>query len=169
MKRQIIDHTATTTARPSFVFDRLIDPPTWPAWSGHDRGRVLTEADVPGGVGEVREFRIRRLVNVERVVESSRPRRFSYVLESGLPLRDYRADVDIEPVAGGTRIRWHSEFVGANRLMGAIYRRGLGRFIAKIVQSLADQAATDQAAAERTASEPTAADASSTEATVDHQ
>jgi hypothetical protein len=170
MKRQIIDHTAVTTASPTFVFDRLIDPPSWPQWSGHASGQVLTEADVPGGVGEVREFRIKRLVNVERVVESARPRRFSYVLESGLPLRDYRADVDIEPVAGGTRIRWHSEFSGANRLMGAVYRRGLGRFIAKLVRSLADQAAADQAAAAAHGSDDDASDDdASTEAALDHQ
>jgi hypothetical protein len=148
MKRQIIDQTAVTTASPAVVFDRLIDPPSWPEWSGHISGAVLTEADVPGGVGEVREFRTRRLTNVERVVESARPRRFSYVLESGLPLRDYRADVDIEPVAGGSRIRWHSEFYGSNRLMGAVYKRGLAKFLATMVQSLADQAAADQAAAD---------------------
>jgi hypothetical protein len=137
MKRQVIEKTATSTASPSAVFARLIDAASWPEWSGHRSGRVLTAVDSPGGVGEVREFRIGRKVNVERVVESNGPRRFSYVLVSGLPLRDYRADVDIEPIAGGTRITWHSEFYGSNALTGMIYRKGLGRFIAKIVQSLA--------------------------------
>ena len=35
----------------------------------------------------------------------------SFELErGGLPVRDYRADVDLEPNAEGTRIRWHVSF-----------------------------------------------------------
>src|SRR5262249_22541305 len=74
MRRQIIAHTAVTQAPPDVVFDRLLDATTWPEWSGHFSGKVLTAVDTPGGVGEVREFRIGRKVSVERVVESVRPR-----------------------------------------------------------------------------------------------
>jgi polyketide cyclase/dehydrase/lipid transport protein len=150
MKRQIIDHTAITTAKPDAVFDRLLETTTWPEWSGHFSGKVLESAATPGAVGELREFRIGKKVSVERVVESTRPRRFSYVLVSGLPIHDYRADVDIEPVAGGTRIRWHSEFYGDKPLYGPLVQKGLGRFIKKIVRSLAEQCDEDVSGAAST-------------------
>ena len=46
----------------------------------------------------------------EQVVELIPGRRLSYVLLSGFPFHDYRADVDLEPVEGGTLIHWRSRF-----------------------------------------------------------
>jgi len=59
------------------------------------------------------------------------------VLLSGLPLRDYRADVDLTPTDGGTDIRWHSTFHPKVPGTGWIYRRALTRFIGDMVRGLA--------------------------------
>ena len=81
-------------------------------------------------------------MSVEQIVELVADRRFSYVLISGLPLRDYRADVDLTPTDdGGTAIRWHATFSGRLPGVGAFYQKVLGRFVAKVAQGLAERAA----------------------------
>ena len=72
-------------------------------------------------------------------------RAFSYVLEAGLPLRDYRAAVTLTPGDGGTRIAWRSTFRPKVPGTGWIYRRALGTFIGRTVEGLA--AAADPASA----------------------
>ena len=62
---------------------------------------------------------------------------FSYVLEQGLPLRDYRAVVTLTAVGGGTRISWHSTFRPKVPGTGWLYRRELGKFIRQTVEGLA--------------------------------
>ncbi len=53
----------------------------------------------------------RRLTSLrEEIVERVPERRLSYMLLSGLAIRDYRADVDLRPTADGTEIRWHTTF-----------------------------------------------------------
>jgi hypothetical protein len=57
------------------------------------------------------------------VVEIVPGRRLSYILLSGLPLEDYRADVDlIAAPAGGTTIRWRSRFRPKHRALGWFWR-----------------------------------------------
>ena len=64
-------------------------------------------------------------------------------LLEGLPLKGYRADVDLEPADGGTWIRWHSTFDGKHQGTGWIYRLALRRFIRACVRGLADAAASN--------------------------
>ena len=48
----------------------------------------------------------------ERVTERAPGQRFAYVLEAGLPLRDYTAVVTLSPDhGGGTTINWRSTFL----------------------------------------------------------
>ena len=81
------------------------------------------------------------------MVESRPGEVFSYVLESGLAVRDYRAVVMLGPTAdGGTSIRWRSTFRAKVPGTGWIYRRQLGAFIGDTVAGLAAAAdATRQA------------------------
>ena len=63
---------------------------------------------------------------------------FAYVLEKGLPLRDYKAVVTLTPAAGGgTAINWHSTFRAKVPGTGWLYRRELGRFIRRTTEGLA--------------------------------
>jgi hypothetical protein len=50
------------------------------------------------------------VISHEEIVELVSARRFSYRLLSGLAIRGYRADIDLEPTEEGTVIRWHSSF-----------------------------------------------------------
>jgi hypothetical protein len=56
-------------------------------------------------VGAIRVFITKVSRAREEIVELIPDRRLSYVLLSGYPFRDYRADVDLEPTGdGGTVI-----------------------------------------------------------------
>ncbi|MEQ4305156.1 SRPBCC family protein [Plantactinospora sp. B6F1] len=142
MARKEIDVRVHTTAGPAVVYALLVDGAGWPTWS--PLGSFELErpgADEPEGVGAIRVFRTGRVTSRERVVERVPDRRFSYELLSGLPLRDYRADVDLTPERGGTSIRWHSTFSARVPGTGWLYRLALGRFIGKVAAGLATHAA----------------------------
>ena len=68
------------------------------------------------------------------------PRRLEYELVSGLPIRDYRAEVTLTPSAGGTEIRWHSRFNAKLPGSGGLARRALQRFIEQTAEGLAREA-----------------------------
>jgi len=121
---------------------------SWPEFSPLGSFELEREGDSEReGVGAVRRFRTGRIRTRERIVEIVPDRRLSYVLESGMAIRDYRADVDLTPLAdGGTEIRWHSSFRAKFPATGWIYRRALTRFVTELVHGLAARAAEDSAA-----------------------
>ena len=85
---------------------------------GRDRRCERDGVPAPDGVGALRRFRRGRRVHTEEVVAFDAPRRLAYEVREGLPVRDYHAEVTLEPVGGGTRIRWVSDFDGANPIGG---------------------------------------------------
>jgi len=142
MAQQVIDRTAATTADPSAVFALLADGSTWPEWSPLGSFELIEPGDgTPEGLGAVRLFTTGRIESRERVVERRAGEVFAYVLEAGLPLRDYRAVVTITPTDAGTSISWRSTFHAKVPGTGWLYRRQLGNFIGRTVDGLAAAAA----------------------------
>jgi hypothetical protein len=137
---QRIETIARSSADAATVYSLLIDGKTWPTWSPLDSFEL--ESTPPEGLGSIRVFRTGRTVSREEVVELVPNRRFSYALLSGLPLRNYRADIDLTPVEGGTVIRWRSSFTPKVPGTGWIYRWALNRFIQRCVDGLAAHATT---------------------------
>lgn len=134
MGRQHIDVKVRSSADPESVYQLLADAATWPTWSP-----IGSYAEDPK-TGH-RLFTTGRITSRERVVEANRGRRFSYELVSGLAIRDYRADVDLDPVdGGGTSIRWHSSFRPKVAGTGWLYRRTLQRYIERCARGLAEYA-----------------------------
>jgi hypothetical protein len=148
-----IDVRAHSAASADEVYALLAAGTTWPTWSPIDsfelerpgeRGGQDGDGDASReGLQAIRVFRTGRLVSRERIVELVPGRRLSYALLSGLPLRDYRADVDLTPDADGTAIRWHSRFRAKVPGTGWLYRRGLRRFIQRCADGLAAYAAAE--------------------------
>jgi hypothetical protein len=138
MARQRIEHTAVTAADPAIVYALLRDGSTWTGWAPID-GYALVRpgTDEREGVGAVRELRSGRITGRDEIVELVPDRRFAYAHTSSLPVRDYRGDVDLEPVAGGTRIRWTVGFEPKLPGTGPLVRRALDGFVAKVVAGLA--------------------------------
>jgi hypothetical protein len=153
MARQRIEHEATTTADPATVYALLRDGATWPTWAPIDSFELERPgADEPEGLGAVRVLRSGRVTGRDTIAELVPDRRFSYTHVSSLPVRDYRGDVDLEPVAEGTRIRWVSAFDPKIPGTGRIMRRALDGFVAKLASGLAEHAAAQpKADASRTA------------------
>ena len=143
MGSQVIDKRATTSAGADVVYGLLRDGSTWPEWSPIDSFELeRAAADEPEGVGAIRVFRTGRYTMREEIVELVPERRFSYALLSGLPIRDYRVDVDLEPAEEGTVIRWHASFTSKLPGMGWLIRRRLAGVTERFVKGLADRAAT---------------------------
>ena len=138
MAQQVIDHTVSTTGDPAAVFGLLADGSTWPQWSPLGSFELLGPGDgLPEGVGAVRLFTTGRHRSRERVVERRPCEVFSYVLEKGLAVRDYRAVITLTPASGGTAIRWRSTFRAKVPGTGWLYRWQLGKFIGETVAGLA--------------------------------
>ena len=131
MGSQRIEHRATTAADPATVYALLRDGAGWPGWSPIDSFELERPgAGEPEGVGAVRLFRGGGVTGRDTIVELVADRRFSYTHTSNLPVRNYRPDVDLEPVAEGTAIRWVSTFdpeVARHRLADAPRARRLHR------------------------------------------
>lgn len=138
MGEQRISAKAWTAATPAEVYRLLRSGATWPVWSPIDSFEL--EAEGPDGgesLGALRVFRTGRAKSREEIVELQPDARFSYALLSGLPLRGYRADVDLTPEDGGTAIHWHSTFHAKLPGTGGIFRRFLGTFLQRCVDGLA--------------------------------
>ncbi len=144
MRVQKIDVKAVSAAPPGAVYALLRDGATWPTWSPIGSFSLDREGeDEREGLGAIRIFRTGRTRSCERIVELVPDRRFSYALLSGLPIRDYRADVDLEPGGEGTTIRWHSTFRAKVPGTGWLYRLVLTNFIARTARGLAEHAAAN--------------------------
>jgi|1185.fasta_scaffold192462_2 hypothetical protein len=149
MARQRIEYTAVTAADPATVYAVLREGSTWPAWAPIDSFALARPgADEPEGVGAIRELRSGRVTGRDEIVPD---RRLSYAHTSSLPVRDYRGDVDLEPVAGGTRIRWAVAFDPKIPGTGRLVRRALDGFVAKLAEGLARHAAEAEATDRRQA------------------
>jgi len=132
-----IDVEASSSAAPERVWALLADVGSWPTWAPFDDAQVESGQ----GVGEIRRFRSGRVTSRERVVALEPPRRFAYEFLSGLPIRDYQAEVTLAPTAeAGTAIRWRSSFRAKIPGTGWVLRRNLTKFIAKTAEGLAREA-----------------------------
>jgi hypothetical protein len=66
----------------------------------------------------------------------------AYTVIGGIPVRNYRADITLEPAPGGTRIRWAASW--DRTLAGRLVHRSLRRVYPQIVADLT--AAAEKAA-----------------------
>jgi hypothetical protein len=144
MRRYQVDRTERTSAAPSVVYALLRDGSTWPQWSELDSFELEKEGEgEPEGVGAVRIFRNGRVTGRDEVLAFTEDRAFSYAHVKGLPVRDYRGEVDLSPAdGGGTAIRWRVSFAPKVPGTGRLLRRRLDQFIGRLARDLARHAAT---------------------------
>ena len=103
---------AKSRAAPGAVFSLLKNIDTWPRWSMFKSAELVQRGqDEPYGVGSIRILSTSVTHAREQVVELIPDQQLSYVLLSGLPLRNSRADVRLTSPGGeGTRIDWAASF-----------------------------------------------------------
>jgi len=126
-----------TTAAPDAVWALLDDVGSWSTWGAWEVSELVAPPG-PDGLGAVRRLQSGRTTAVERVVASEPPRLLRYELISGLPVRDYRASVEVVAEQdGGATITWSASFRGSLPFVGGAVRRRLDAFFADAVERLA--------------------------------
>ena len=142
VRRQCVEIEVHTPAAAATVYALLRDGASWPIWSPIESFELeRTGVDEPEGIGAIRVFRKGRVNGRDVIAELVPGRRFAYRHFSGLPVRDYRGEIDLEPDAGGTRIRWRTSFLPRWPGTGGLLRLGIRRFISQCAHGLAEHAA----------------------------
>jgi uncharacterized protein YndB with AHSA1/START domain len=117
-----------SAAPPATVWPLIGEAKRWKEWSFLDRSD-LERAGSPDadGVGAVRRFTRFGVGSREEVVAWEPPHHLGYTMISGIPVRNYRADVHLEPDGTGTAISWSARFdepvPGTAGLFTAVLRR----------------------------------------------
>jgi uncharacterized protein YndB with AHSA1/START domain len=139
---QKIDISAHSAAPVERVWALLADTRGWPEWTPFAAATLEREGTPPpDGVGAIRRFAYGKIVTRECVVAFEPPHWLAYQLLSGLPVRDYRADVTLRSTPdGGTAIRWQMQFEPIVPGTGWLVRRRLEPFIGDVAQRLARRA-----------------------------
>ena len=141
MGRRSIDVRAKSQATPNAVFALLADGATWPRWSPIESFELERPGDPPPeGPGAIRIFRRGRTTGRDQIVEVIPGKRLSYMSLSGIPVRDYRAEVNLEPANDGTKIRWQASFSPKLIGTGWLLQLGLRRFLQECARGLAEHA-----------------------------
>jgi uncharacterized protein YndB with AHSA1/START domain len=105
----------------------------WGPWNGSG-DRKLGNNKASGDIGTTRWLRYRNTTTVEGILEVEPGERVVYTVISGIPVRNYRAEVTLTPTAGGTHIYWEAEW--DSTLLGRVVRRKLRTLYPQIVASL---------------------------------
>jgi uncharacterized protein YndB with AHSA1/START domain len=139
MPRNVVEATARSSAPRDAVWRVLADGRSWSEWGEWQTTEYEREGDpAPDGVGAIRRFTLRRVTTREQVVLFEPPSRFGYELLSGIPVRNYRADVTLTDAGdGGTNIHWESRFDARFRGTDALVRAGIAKVLRDISKQLA--------------------------------
>jgi uncharacterized protein YndB with AHSA1/START domain len=141
MSQLRVDAEATTTAPAAAVWALVSDVaryPQWGPWSA--AGYQRPGGGSPHGPGAVRWLRssrrayLRYVTTTEEILEADEDRRLAYTVIGGLPVRHYRAEVTMTPVAGGTRVRWTASWDKTPG--GRLVQRGLRTLYPQVVAGL---------------------------------
>jgi uncharacterized protein YndB with AHSA1/START domain len=125
-------------ASPATVFGLVTDGATWPNWSPIGSFRLEREGDDGGeSVGAIRVFKTGFAASREQIVDVRPGAGLSYVLLSGLPIRNHRADVELTPRDGGTAVVWREAFDPTIPGTGAFFRVFLRAFVGRCAKGLA--------------------------------
>lgn len=106
-----IEVFARSSAAPDAVWRLLVDATAWSDWTRIPHAvREREGTPAPDGVGSIRRLGLGRMGSREEVVAFEPPRHFAYILLTGMPVRNYRADVELTPDGAGTLIAWRARF-----------------------------------------------------------
>jgi uncharacterized protein YndB with AHSA1/START domain len=145
-----VEAEQTAQAAPAIVWALVSDATTYPRWGPWSAAGYRRPGDTsPGGPGAVywlrssHRYGLRRPVSVEKILDAEEGRRLVYAVIGGIPVRNYRAEITLAPVAGGTRIRWAASW--DRTLAGHLVQRSLRGVYPQIVADLARAAETQAA------------------------
>jgi len=129
--------TARSAAAVEVVWPLIGEAARWKEWSWMTHTSLLRPGrSEPDGVGAQRRFALGPAGSKEEVVEWDPPHHLGYVVVSGLPVRHYRADVELGSEGGGTVVTWRGSFdeivPGTGRALRFVLKRVTAGFAARV-------------------------------------
>lgn len=136
MSQLRVEAEGVTGADPEVVWSLVADANSYPSWGPWNDGGYRPASEGPSREGLVQWFRYgRRTTSVEKILELDEPRRLVYTVVHGIPVRNYRAEVTLTPVAPrGTSVRWTATWDGT--LMGRVVHRRLQQVYPQVMAGL---------------------------------
>jgi uncharacterized protein YndB with AHSA1/START domain len=136
MSRLRVEAEGVTSADPEGVWSLAADANTYASWGPWNDGGYQPASGGPSRKGSVQWFRYgQRTMTVEEILEVEEPWRLVYTVVRGLPVRNYRAEVTLAPVAPkGTSVRWAATWDGT--FMGRMVHRRLQQIYRQVVTAL---------------------------------
>jgi uncharacterized protein YndB with AHSA1/START domain len=135
-------------APPEIVFEVLTDHGGYASITQLRKSVLEREGDdAPNGVGAIRSLHSVGPALREEVVAYEPPRRFSYKLLSGLPVRDHLGTVELTAADGGTHMTYAVKSIPTVPLVGggviAATKLGVGSLISGIAKE-SERRASDE-------------------------
>ncbi len=135
MKRLHVEASGISKAPADIVWALLADANAYCNWGPWSGSGYEGQSDPPSGVGTIRWMRYGRTTTIEKVLEFENPRRMTYSVESGIPVRNYVGEVTLTATGqGGTHIHWNADW--DRTFSGRIVHRKLRSLYPEIVASL---------------------------------
>jgi len=145
MSQLSVEARAETKAPVELVWSMVSDATRYAVWGPWtESGYQSPGVEDPKGVGTTRWMKLGRTRTVEKILEFEPVQRIAYTVVSGIPVRNYRAEVVLNSNSGGTAIRWSATW--DNTLLGRVVHRRLATFYPTMVRQLANAADRDWSA-----------------------
>ncbi len=155
-RRWSVEARARSSAPADEVWPLLGEARRWTEWTFLTRsGLERTGEPPPDGVGAIRRFTRFGIGSREEVVAWDPPHHLGYIILKGFPVRNYRADVTLEPEGSGTMITWSSTFDEKIPATGHLMAALVTRMIDGFASGLADYAGRLHEAADDRRAPPT--------------
>jgi uncharacterized protein YndB with AHSA1/START domain len=124
------------------VWALLEDHRGYSAWNPFPQAELEREGETsPNGVGAIRFLGAGPAGAREQMLAHEPPRHLAYTILSGVPVRNYRADVVLTETAdGGTDIRWTGGFESAPPGLARVLRGFLDQTLRGLATRLAREA-----------------------------
>ncbi len=136
---QAFELVARIPASAEQVFGVLTDHRGLADWSGAREVVLRQDGDPPpNGLGAIRVIRGAGLAIEEEVTAFDPPKRMSYRISAGLPIRDHQGEIRVAPLEGASEVRWTVCFrplvPGTGPLLRYLLRRGLADVLARLAR-----------------------------------
>lgn len=102
-----LDFSRTVSAPPETVWEVVADLRGMSEYTRFRKVEIEREGDPPpNGLGAIRRLYLAGPPVREEIIAFDPPRRFSYRLLSGVPVKNHVGTIELSPVAGGTRMSY---------------------------------------------------------------
>ena len=132
-----VEAEGVARAAPEVVWELVSNASRYSQWGPWSASGYDSPGDqAADGTGAIRWMRYGRTTTVERVLEAEKARRLVYTVVKGIPVRNYRAEITLRPVAEGTHVHWSADWdrtLGGrvvHRKLSTLYPEVVGRLIA---------------------------------------